>query len=85
MDFVRTNDNRTHHAGAESGGGRSSAIGRRMSANKFREIANEANRRRADPDESLAETHQDQSLIVSGVTAGNCRDCTTVLGAEIER
>src|ERR1700732_3236818 len=37
--FTRTHDNRTPYDGAGSGGGRSSAISRRMSANKCREMA----------------------------------------------
>src|ERR1700730_7212882 len=40
--FTRTHDNRTPYAGAGSGGGRSSAISRRMSANKCREMATSA-------------------------------------------
>jgi hypothetical protein len=40
--FTRTHDNRMPYAGAGSGGGRSSAISRRMSANKCREMATSA-------------------------------------------
>ena len=35
VGFARTHDNQRLHAGAGSGGGRSSAISRRMSPNKF--------------------------------------------------
>src|SRR5580704_1247228 len=38
VGFARTHDNQRLHAGAGSGGGRSSAISCRMSANKCREI-----------------------------------------------
>jgi hypothetical protein len=42
MSLARTHDNRTHYAGAGSGGGLSSAIICRMSANRFRGMATSA-------------------------------------------
>ena len=42
VGFARTHDNQRLHAGAGSGGGRSSAISRRMSPNKFLGMATSA-------------------------------------------